>query len=225
MNTMTAAKSLAPEALHRHDISSHLPTVLTDIYREETNIVVWEREPSETLTKASAHVVKTKPNLQISAIFSPQSAYTTIHENLGSTQEAAPLCEDIAQLVDMFCCLFDLKKVGLRLASLNNAMCPRFHVDNVPCRLVTTYWGEATQWLPHHLVDHSKLGAGSHGKRDEKSGLFDRAIDIRQLMYGDVALLKGEMWDGNSGAGLVHRSPQLEDDCHRLLLTLDFAND
>lgn len=32
------------------------------------------------------------------------------------------------------------------------------------------------------------------------------------------------IWQGNEGAGLVHRSPQLPNDNRRLLLTLDFVD-
>ena len=102
-------------------------------------------------------------------------------------------------------------------------MCPRFHVDRVPCRLVTTYAGKATQWLAHDRVDRSKLGPGSEGKPDAESGLYTNVEDIQQLQQGDVALLKGECWEGNEGAGLVHRSPQLTAGTGRLLLTLDFT--
>lgn len=38
-------------------------------------------------------------------------------------------------MTDMFCCLFDLKQVGLRLTALNSAMCRKFHVDRVPGQL------------------------------------------------------------------------------------------
>ena len=57
------------------------------------------------------------------------------------------------------------------------------------------------------------------------SGLYDNAKHIKQLKSGDVALLKGELWQNNEGAGLIHRSPQLADNCRRLLLTIDFVND
>jgi hypothetical protein len=104
-------------------------------------------------------------------------------------------------------------------------MCPRFHFDRIPCRLVTTYQGIATQWLNHAVVDRSKLGAGNQGKSDEQSGLFNNIEDINRLSEGDVALLKGENWDETQGAGLVHRSPPVSAGERRLLLTLDFIND
>jgi len=75
--------------------------------------------------------------------------------------------------------------------------------------------------LRHNAVDRSKLGRGSQGKPDSESGIYSSPQDIQQLNYGDVALLKGEAWQDNEGAGLVHRSPDLAKDEKRLLLTLD----
>ena len=66
-------------------------------------------------------------------------------------------------------------------------MCPRFHTDYVKCRLVTTYVGPATQWLPHDLVNRSKLGHGNQGQPDDKSGLFLEDANIEQLNVGHVA--------------------------------------
>ena len=85
------------------------------------------------------------------------------------------------------------KKLWLRLDGLNHPMCPRFHTDKIKCRLVTTYVGPATQWLPNHLVNRSKLGYGNEGKPDDKSGLFSNNKDISQLDTGHVALLKGKV--------------------------------
>ena len=93
-----------------------------------------------------------------------EEAFAVVNKALGSSPEAEVLAGDIANLVDMFCCLFDLKRGALRMTVLDRAMCPRFHVDRVPCRLVTTYQGIATEWLPHNVADRSKLGTGNMGK-------------------------------------------------------------
>ena len=122
----------------------------------------------------------------------------------------------------MFCVLLDIERVGLRLTVLDRAMCPRFHVDRVPCRLVCTYSGVTSEWLPHDLVDRSKLGEGNNGQPDADSGLFQSEENINRLKIGDVALLKGELWEGNENAGLVHRSPQVSTGDKRFLLTLDY---
>jgi hypothetical protein len=50
---------------------------------------------------------------------------------------------DVTWLVAAYTCLVGARRVGLRLRVLDGAMCPRFHVDNVPLRLLTTYAGPA----------------------------------------------------------------------------------
>lgn len=198
------------------------PGVFGDIYQELCNIAIWRRELSTNLACGVDELLKSKASLQITMSVTPQNALASVRETLQDYPCAIDLSEDIAELVDVFCCLFDLDSAGLRLTALNHAMCPRFHVDNVPCRLVTTYQGLATQWLPHHRVDRSKLGAGNNGLPDELSGVYPSADDIQHLNSGDVALIKGELWQGNENAGLVHRSPLPKPGERRLLLTLDF---
>lgn len=199
------------------------PEIFTDIYLEKTNMVVWQREISETLKKSVNAFLKSNPAFQSSMTVTPQSVLSSVCKSIGDTAQLE-LSENIAELVDMFCCLFELKHVGLRLTALDRAMCPKFHVDKVPCRLITTYQGVATEWLPHQAVNREKLGAGSNGKPDNQSGLHKSQHDIQQLSCGEVALLKGELWEGNENAGLVHRSPLIPEGENRLLLTLDFSN-
>lgn len=197
--------------------------VLTNIYLEETNIAIWQRQLSATLKQSVDAFLRSHPNFQLSMTVAPQSVLSSISESLGDNDQVE-LCENIAELTSMFCCLFELKRAGLRLTALDRAMCPKFHVDKVPCRLITTFQGAATEWLPHHAVNRQKLGIGSNGQPDDQSGLYQRHDDIQQLNCGDVGLLKGELWSGNESAGLVHRSPALEIGERRLLLTLDFSD-
>ena len=202
---------------------SNEPAVLADVYQEHTNIAIWERELPATLKDSVEDVLTSNNEFETAMTVTPQCALSSISEALGTTTRSE-LSKNIAELVDMFCCLFELKRAGLRLAALNRAMCPRFHVDRVPCRLITTYQGVATEWLPHQVVDRSKLGLGSNGQSDLDSGLFRHQRDIQQLNCGDVALLKGELWEGNENAGLVHRSPAVPAGESRLLLTLDVSS-
>lgn len=207
----------------RKEAKSSDPTILTDIYKEENNIVIWRRQLSEHLTNEVTKLLESQRKLQAVISVSPQQVHSSISKLLGEDSSTL-LKNDIAELVDMFCCLFDLQHCGLRLTTLDNAMCPKFHVDKVPCRLVTTYHGIATEWLPHQLVNRSKLGAGSVGKSDAESGIYQCPSDIQQLTCGDVGLLKGELWPGNENAGLVHRSPAVPNTQKRILLTLDYIN-
>lgn len=130
---------------------------------------------------------------------------------------------DVIMLTALFCDLFETERVGLRLRLLDRPMCPRFHTDFVPARMVCTYGGPGTEWLPEHAVDRRRLGAGGQGLPDESSGLIRSGTAVNIVPTQAIALMKGERWEGNEGRGAVHRSPQVAagENCRRLLLTLD----
>lgn len=209
-----------PRAKFRRQSESDDPTILTDIYLEETNIVIWRRELSATLSESIKSFLDLNSGFQVAMVVTPETAYSLVNEKLADFRQDE-LCKNIDELVGMFCSLLEVQRVGLRLANLDRAMCPKFHVDKVPCRMVTTFQGLATEWLPHESVNREKLGLGSNGKTDSQSGIFNCKEEIQHLHSGDVALLKGELWEDNENAGLVHRSPALPAGQRRLILTLD----
>lgn len=211
-----------PKKLRRASFGKELD-IFADIHQKETNIAIWQRELSVTLQESVQALLASHPLFQADMIVTPQNVLSSIRTSLGATEQNE-LAKDIAALVGIFCNLFELQLVRLRLTTLDRAMCPKFHTDRVHCRLLTTYQGIATEWLPHHLVDRTKLGSGSNGLPDHQSGLYRSQNDIQQLHCGDVALLKGELWEGNKNAGLVHRSPTLPSGERRVLLRLDFID-
>lgn len=202
-------------------LSTHL-SVLADIYQENINIAVWQRELPSALLQATTRILQDSPKLEAAFTLSPSTAFDALLDKFGDSEDARILAGDIAELVDMFCCLFELKRAGVRLTALQKAMCPKFHVDHIPCRLVSTYFGAATEWLPHEYLE---LHHPSLLQKQPLRILEPSKQDIQQLSIGDVALLKGEGWQGNEGSGLVHRSPASTATSPRLLLTLDFIND
>ncbi|MDN2483324.1 DUF1826 domain-containing protein [Vibrio agarivorans] len=213
----TATDSISPLAI---DTGPH---ALTQIYQAETNIAVWDRLLPLELTQDIEAMLKTGQSLALVQTVTPSDAAEWVRNKLSGHTCAKALGEDIALIVDMFCCLFDVGEAGLRLTTLDKPMCPKFHVDHVPCRLVTTYSGSATQWLENGSADRSKLGAGSQGMPDHLSGLYQSDSDINQLKPGNIALLKGSGWEGNESLGLIHRSPANLERQPRLLLTLDMV--
>lgn len=228
---ISASQTVAPlpEATRAHiptirrAIYGDDPAVFTDIYQDDSNIVVWQRHLSKTLLASVSDFLQLRPTFKSAMTVTPQSVLASVRESLGDAARQE-LSENVAELVDMFCCLFELKRAGLRITALDHAMCSRFHVDRVPCRLVTTYCGVATEWLPHQCVHREGLGAGSKGTMESQARVYENKNDIQQLNCGDVALLKGELWEGNESAGLVHRSPVLSAGENRFLVTLDFIN-
>lgn len=205
-----------------HCAAAQNPLILSEIYKPEHNIAIWQRQLTPELTAEVAQFVEHNPDLSVNACIKSSAIVNDVSNALATYPSSASLQNNIVELVDMFCCLFELNRAGLRLQVLTHAMCPRFHVDRVPCRLVTTYVGQGSEWLPHPLVNRQRLGAGNNGLSDEESGLYAFSEAIQTLNTADVALLKGEAWLGNENAGLVHRSPFVRAGEKRLLLTLDF---
>ena len=156
-------------------------------------------------------------------LLSVDAAAEQIAEFLPDLEYKNEFHQDITLLVEMFACLFDTDEVGLRLTPLKTAMCPRFHVDNIPCRLVSTYGDLGTEWLLEPNINRKRLGRGAKGLPDAESGIYYDEKSIQRLASQQVALLKGSGWEGNESYGLVHRSPGLNSGQTRLLLTLDFS--
>jgi hypothetical protein len=204
--------------------ASDHPGVLADIFKNTNNIAIWQRDlPSELRSDIEGLLALTR-QLQITLTVNPENCLAETTKALQDYRKAHELIEDISRLVALFCSLFELRQTILKLTTIDQVMCPRFHVDNVPCRLVSTYVGQSTQWLPDQVVDRRKLGRGNNGLPDELSGIYRHVGDIQQLTSGDVALLKGAQWKGNEHSGLVHRSPTPKPGETRLLLSLDFIS-
>ena len=206
----------------RHVVQGDKPSIFTEIYQQETNIVIWQRQLSDTLKDSVAVLLKSIPAFKATMTVAPKAVFSDVGKSLGDKIEPE-LSENIAELAIRFCYLFDLQRVRLGITAIDHAMCPKFHVDNIPCRMVTTFQGNGTQWLAHQNVNREKLVICSNGKPDDQSGIYKNKNAIQQLSCGEVALLKGAAWKGNENGGLVHRSPQVIANEHRLLLTLDFA--
>jgi uncharacterized protein DUF1826 len=116
-------------------------------------------------------------------------------------------------VTEMYACLFGLQKIGFRLRVLNKVMCPRFHPDKIPCRLITTYTGKGTEWLDCMASKRELLKTFNEKPVNSDS--------IQRLDSGDIALLKGDKWEESEGSSVIHRSPDLEANEARLLLSLD----
>lgn len=199
------------------------PQVLTKIFDPAINLAVLERTPAEKVVDYCQQLAIARPQLSIRRAISSKNITAQLTQLLPPLNHRDTFVEDLGWLVDMYAYLFDLEEVGLRLQVLDKAMCPRFHVDKLGCRLVTTYTGVATEWLADNCVDRSKLGRGSQGKSDACSGLIAKGSQIQQVTATDVVLLKGEGWFDNQGGGIVHRSPAVPAGETRLVATLDFA--
>lgn len=198
--------------------------VLTKIYDERINIALWQRELGGDVQRYVDQLLQHNKLISIKLAASPTKLMKEIQRIFPATislqgaadLNAAAFYEDVYLVLDMFACLFDATEIGLRINTLERAMCPRFHKDNVAVRLVTTYAGPATEWLSSAQVS----SATNNSTVSDRSIHFD-PVDKQSTTAGTIALLKGERWEGNEGRGIVHRSPEVQAPQRRLLLTCD----
>jgi len=198
---------------------------LSAIYEPDINICLVKRKADSALETFVRSLLQFKNEVSFVENIEPAAFdFYRLIPHAAHLPGYRKFCEDVAHLTAVFSDLFDLKRAGLRLRTLDHPMCPRFHVDSVTCCLVCTYGGAGTEWLESAYVDRSKLGGASSGIKDEQSGLTLDPEALYSMPSYAVGLLKGRAWEGNEQHGAVHRSPQVNPLLpRRLLLTLDFG--
>jgi hypothetical protein len=172
--------------------------VLADIFEPHVNICGWQRNLAPAMSSYLSTVLDHSPRL--TQVLSVDDAGDYLSCRLPEGDGRSLFIDDIIELIDMLTCLLDCQQVGMRLTVLDRAMCPKFHRDNLQVRLVTTYKGPGTEWLP------------------EPANSDD---DIQRAQTAEVVLLKGDAWPNNQGRGALHRSPALPRGEKRLVVTLD----
>mgnify|MGYP001545132544 CR=1 FL=1 len=121
------------------------------------------------------------------------------------------LLDDLCLLCEIVVELTDCDTVGVRLARVDHAMCPGWHLDRVGVRLVCTYDGVGTQWLADQTVDRGQLSSSEY-----------QSLPYEEAAAGEIVLLKGSLWWGNETFGAIHRSPELPAEAGpRTVVTLD----
>jgi hypothetical protein len=207
----------APDVLESLSVVSigHSADVLRDIARPGVELAAWQRNPdpawAQWLAAMPAAVwpvcrMETTPDDAARALGAHFDASGT---PFGESCDA--FVADIASLVAKFAALAAARSVRLRLNVVTGDDCCRWHRDCVPLRLICTYIGPGTLWIPPALV------AAALAKPD------DDAPQVLALEAGDVALFKGCGWPGQGhDVGVVHRSPRIAGTgITRLVLVLD----
>ena len=116
--------------------------------------------------------------------------------------------EDMANLCKLFCLMEKSSYISYSISSHRG--CRRYHIDNVPLRLLVTYAGQGTEWLPDKFAD--KI-AYKNGEPNEK---IIKDISARQFIgEWDIAVFKG------GPEGLLHRTPDSALNKNSILMRLD----
>lgn len=200
-----AASRKAPTA----PISPHRAGVHRDVLRQITahgvNLSIWQR-PTQPLICRELSVLEARDLRDVRRPTSQRTLGQDINALLQQQGlEPAALKHWRADLLALGALFFDVAKgrdVHFRLFTTDQDDCRRFHVDRTFVRLLCTYQGPGTEWLANEQVDRVAQA------RCAPNDAIVRFGEPSSLEPFWVAMLKGD--PGNSGEGVVHRSPPVE---------------
>ena len=192
------------------------PMVLDTVSRPDTSMAIWQRTlplclqtwidnlAPDRLPQGRILVGCQRIKAGLAPLFPPPAA--------GEQRMQRWLIDDIAALATRFAGLHGLDSVDIRLETIEDDACWKWHRDYVITRLLTTYRGPATQWIqPADAPSALRQQAGFTGP-------------IEQMERGAVVLMKGSA--GPTEQGVVHRSPPVAGSgVTRLLLAINAPSD
>ncbi len=187
--------------------------ILHDIHVKTKNLAVYQRG-IESLKKGLDQVIKLPVEFLDSGTveeitFSLSSYFAKVLPGQLS------LREDLLSLLELFEQVTRAPSFRLKLAKVSTNMCSRFHADNNQLRMLCTYYGPGTLWLPNHAVDRKAYLTG----KGNQNILLDESL-VKQVYTGDVVILKGALYPG--ATPILHRSPNIQENCEeRILLSID----
>lgn len=208
MATYSEIKSFANASIGR-DIK-----VLNDIHQDHINISIYERafQPmrDEILQFLTQQDIRLKLTGDVEGLiqgFSDSLAEQDLPHDW--------FLNDFSTLLKSFEKITEAKVFRVFFATVTSDMCRRFHTDVNKLRLLCTYAGPGTLWLPEEAIDRY---AHNSGKTNDE--IVTNTQLIQQVNTGDVAILKGALYPNAKAA--MHRSPSIEEaNEKRLLLRID----
>lgn len=224
------APSPDPGGAPEDDPDAHLgrdPEVLERVLAPGVGIAIWQRSGAPALARELAGL-PSDPFSDLRATLSPDALPDRLGDTLGRLLAAAGAdpgalphwIADLAGLTERFLALAAAlpapRPVTLRLETLTQDGCRRFHVDRTRLRLLCTYRGPGTEWLARRQVDRAALDNHLPNEAIARGGT------ARRLQPFWVGVMKGADFPGEEGGGQVHRSPPIAGTgAIRLLACLD----
>ncbi len=199
--------------------------VLSSIIDENNNFVLWQRGLSAFLESWGSELKWNKihpleANLGLQDLDQFESDLLT---EIKIWRTRSPdlnnwIANDVRSIVEDFIQSTNAKEVLLSFSKVETDMCRLFHTDKNKLRVLCTYVGQGTLWLPNSNVGRGYLGCGIN------QDIVLDPLQVFQAQQLDVLILKGETWHNNVLGGAVHRSPPLTVGEKRLLLKIDFIS-
>ena len=182
---------------------------LQSIREPRVSVAIWERQlppvAERKLASWGARAPLAFDALLDSASYDIGRVVRDVDEEL-----RAWLLDDMAHLVEHFLSFAEVSRFRLHFGAVPDDQCRKFHVDYFRLRMVTTYAGPGTEWLPETAVNRSALEPSPELAHEANRRIVKTPDAVRQAGAGDVVLLKGAYFGSGSARAAVHRSPPIE---------------
>jgi hypothetical protein len=181
---------------------------LLGISEASLNLVLWRRSVPAELTRVLAAWAWRAPHFErdIDARSYDLGAALV---GLDDPMARGWLAADLAHLIGILAACSQAERLRVFFGIVRGDQCRKFHIDYLRFRLVTTYLGPGTEWLPDEAVDRAVLDHPPECPCDANRKLVRAPHRARRARAGDVLLSKGVHAVGRARA-FVHRSPPLE---------------
>lgn len=201
-------------------VVSDSPETLWRIHEPGINLCVWERPTPPALADfVERELLPRKIKRQLTAPWHDLDPQALL-DGIAPSGDSDAFVDDLRALIRLYAAITDAAQVAVKLETFAGSLCERFHVDQVPLRLICSYAGPGTEWLDNRDIDRAQLVPGVGGQGD----LLLPGAEIRHLERWSIGLMKGDRWPSNQGNGLVHRSPHVHDPAvRRVLFKIDPA--
>lgn len=191
--------ALATDAVPAGIVTGTDSAVLNAVQSANVGMAVWQRSMPEAM-KSWADRVAAGAGIRARMLIPVERCENRIERALRnaripSSPAGAKIKRDAADLVRIFADIGGLQQVDLRLETIKGDACWKFHIDRVAFRLICTYSGPGTQYVP---PDYSQQAIAQQR---------DYAGPLATMGIYDVALFKGA--EDSEHDGIVHRSPPI----------------
>ena len=187
--------------------------VFQDIHIPTKNIAIYQRSITplkDELTIAATQAIECRTSGTPEEIIQALNDYFDLE-----LPHCTALLEDVIGLLRIFEKTTKASSFRLLLATVASNMCRKFHTDINDLRLLCTYIGPGTVWLPDEAVNYKALDA-----RKSNEEIVQDQEHIQKVGTGEVVLLKGALYP--EANPILHRSPAIADQgIKRLILRID----
>ena len=187
---------------------------LTSFNLDQSQLALVERDALSGSSAFFKKLMQTKFNVigQVFRTSNVADIRLLLEEDIPANLQSDPFFElwvaDMANVCNVFCDMVEEDAIGFCLGTERG--CRRYHIDNVPMRLLVTYAGQGTEWLPESASDRQAFEGGMSNEFILKDPSARQFVGL-----WDIAVFRG------GPKGVLHRTPDSALNGPSILMRLD----